>query len=32
IRRTAVIIVGQVLGRSGRDSHLYSAARDRGGH
>ncbi|MDT7676290.1 MAG: precorrin-4/cobalt-precorrin-4 C11-methyltransferase [Pseudonocardiales bacterium] len=32
IRRTAVIIVGQVLGRSGRDSHLYSAARERGGH
>ncbi|MDT7676607.1 MAG: precorrin-4/cobalt-precorrin-4 C11-methyltransferase, partial [Pseudonocardiales bacterium] len=32
IRRTAVIIVGQVLGRPGRDSHLYSAARERGGH
>ena len=31
IRRTAVIIVGQVLGRSGLDSHLYSATRDRGG-
>ncbi|MDT7606461.1 MAG: hypothetical protein QOG96_964, partial [Pseudonocardiales bacterium] len=23
---------GQVLGRPGRDSHLYSAARERGGH
>jgi precorrin-4/cobalt-precorrin-4 C11-methyltransferase len=32
IRRTAVIIVGQVLGRSGQDSHLYSAARERGDH
>ncbi|HEX4252731.1 MAG TPA: precorrin-4 C(11)-methyltransferase, partial [Pseudonocardia sp.] len=31
VRRTAVIIVGQVLGRSGVDSHLYSAARERGG-
>jgi precorrin-4/cobalt-precorrin-4 C11-methyltransferase len=29
IRRTAVIIVGQVLGRAGQDSHLYSAARER---
>jgi len=32
IRRTAVIIVGRVLDRSGLDSHLYSAARERGGH
>ena len=31
VRRTAVIIVGQVLGGSGRDSHLYSAARPRPG-
>jgi len=31
IRRTAIIIVGQVLARGGfRDSHLYSPARDRG--
>jgi precorrin-4/cobalt-precorrin-4 C11-methyltransferase len=30
VRRTAVILVGAVLGRSGVDSHLYSAARDRG--
>jgi len=30
VRRTAVIIVGQVLAAEGfRDSHLYSAARDR---
>jgi precorrin-4/cobalt-precorrin-4 C11-methyltransferase len=32
VRRTAVIIVGQVLAAEGfRDSHLYSAARDRSG-
>jgi precorrin-4/cobalt-precorrin-4 C11-methyltransferase len=30
VRRTAVIIVGAVLGQAGVDSHLYSAARDRG--
>ena len=30
IRRTAVIIVGQVLALPGCDSHLYSATRDRG--
>jgi precorrin-4/cobalt-precorrin-4 C11-methyltransferase len=30
VRRTAVIIVGAVLGRSGLDSHLYSATRERG--
>jgi precorrin-4/cobalt-precorrin-4 C11-methyltransferase len=31
IRRTAVVFVGRVLGRSGfDDSHLYSAGRDRG--
>jgi precorrin-4/cobalt-precorrin-4 C11-methyltransferase len=29
VRRTAVIIVGRVLDRSGVDSHLYSAARAR---
>ena len=30
IRRTAIIVVGQVLAHGGfRDSHLYSAARDR---
>jgi precorrin-4/cobalt-precorrin-4 C11-methyltransferase len=30
VRRTAVIIVGRVLAAAGfRDSHLYSAARDR---
>jgi precorrin-4/cobalt-precorrin-4 C11-methyltransferase len=29
VRRTAVIIVGRVLGVTGSDSHLYSAARDR---
>jgi precorrin-4/cobalt-precorrin-4 C11-methyltransferase len=30
VRSTAVIIVGKVLAASGfRDSHLYSAARDR---
>jgi precorrin-4/cobalt-precorrin-4 C11-methyltransferase len=33
VRRTAVIIVGKVLAAEGfRDSHLYSAARDRSGH
>jgi precorrin-4/cobalt-precorrin-4 C11-methyltransferase len=33
VKRTAVIIVGQVLAAEGfRDSHLYSAARDRSGH
>lgn len=33
IRRTAVIVVGRVLGAAGfPDSHLYSAARDRTGH
>jgi precorrin-4/cobalt-precorrin-4 C11-methyltransferase len=31
IRRTAVIIVGQVLATPGRDSHLYSGARERTG-
>lgn len=31
IRRTAVIIVGRVLALPGCDSHLYSAARERGG-
>jgi precorrin-4/cobalt-precorrin-4 C11-methyltransferase len=31
IRRTAIIVVGQVLGQHGfDDSHLYSAGRDRG--
>jgi precorrin-4/cobalt-precorrin-4 C11-methyltransferase len=31
VRRTAVIIVGRVLAAEGfRDSHLYSAARERG--
>jgi precorrin-4/cobalt-precorrin-4 C11-methyltransferase len=31
IRRTAIIVVGRVLGDSTfRDSHLYSADRDRG--
>ncbi len=31
VKRTAVIIVGRVLAAEGfRDSHLYSAARDRG--
>jgi precorrin-4/cobalt-precorrin-4 C11-methyltransferase len=30
VRRTAVIIVGRVLAATGRDSHLYSAARLRG--
>jgi precorrin-4/cobalt-precorrin-4 C11-methyltransferase len=31
VRRTAVIVVGRVLAAAGfRDSHLYSAARDRG--
>jgi precorrin-4/cobalt-precorrin-4 C11-methyltransferase len=31
IRRTAIIVVGQVLAHGGfRDSHLYSAARERG--
>jgi len=29
VRRTAVVIVGRVLGVGGCDSHLYSAARDR---
>jgi precorrin-4/cobalt-precorrin-4 C11-methyltransferase len=30
VKRTAVIIVGKVLAAEGfRDSHLYSAARDR---
>jgi precorrin-4/cobalt-precorrin-4 C11-methyltransferase len=33
VKRTAVIIVGKVLAAEGfRDSHLYSAARDRSGH
>lgn len=33
VRRTAVIIVGKVLAAEGfRDSHLYSAARDRSAH
>jgi precorrin-4/cobalt-precorrin-4 C11-methyltransferase len=33
VRRTAVIIVGRVLAAEGfRDSHLYSAARDRSAH
>lgn len=33
VRSTAVIIVGQVLAAEGfRDSHLYSAARDRSSH
>jgi precorrin-4/cobalt-precorrin-4 C11-methyltransferase len=33
VRRTAVIIVGKVLAAEGfRDSHLYSAARDRSSH
>jgi precorrin-4/cobalt-precorrin-4 C11-methyltransferase len=31
VRRTAVIIVGRVLGVGGWESHLYSAARDRSG-
>jgi precorrin-4/cobalt-precorrin-4 C11-methyltransferase len=32
VKRTAVIIVGRVLAAEGfRDSHLYSAARDRSG-
>jgi len=31
IRRTAIIVVGQILAHGGfRDSHLYSAARERG--
>jgi precorrin-4/cobalt-precorrin-4 C11-methyltransferase len=30
VERTAVIVVGEVLGTSGWDSHLYSAKRDRG--
>jgi precorrin-4/cobalt-precorrin-4 C11-methyltransferase len=30
VRRTAVIIVGRVLGTAGAESHLYSAARERG--
>ncbi len=30
VRRTAVIVVGRVLAGGGCDSHLYSAARDRG--
>jgi len=30
VRRTAVIIVGRVLAVPGRDSHLYSSARERG--
>jgi precorrin-4/cobalt-precorrin-4 C11-methyltransferase len=33
VQRTAVIIIGRVLAAEGfRDSHLYSAARDRPGH
>jgi len=33
VARTAVIIVGPVLAAEGfRDSHLYSAARDRSAH
>lgn len=31
VRRTAMVIVGRVLGTTGWDSHLYSAARERGG-
>jgi precorrin-4/cobalt-precorrin-4 C11-methyltransferase len=30
VERTAVIVVGEVLGTSGWDSHLYSAKRERG--